>query len=227
MVKALLTAPFPYFGGKSRACAPVWGAFGDVKNYVEPFCGSAAMLLGAPEGKRVETINDADGFVANFWRAVSKDDAAVAEAMDWPVNECVPAGTLISTPGGDIPIEQITAGMIVLGESNGKVVETMVLATKQSEASEFYGVGSLRLTGNHPVWTKEHGYLDAGNLASGMTVRVIDWPNNKLDLVMLKCNDGKQSLGNLCTDRPTDESNSLCGRDVPKKTTIQHGVLLI
>ena len=87
MSKDTLTAPFPYFGGKSRACAQVWAAFGEVKNYVEPFCGSAAMLLGAPDGKRVETINDADGFVANFWRSVSKDDAAVAEAMDWPVNE--------------------------------------------------------------------------------------------------------------------------------------------
>ena len=216
-----LEAPFPYFGGKSGAVAEVWAAFGPVKNYVEPFAGSAAMLLGAPPGKRIETINDADGMVANFWRAIAHDPDAVARAADWPVNECVPAGTLISTPGGDIPIEQITAGMVVLGESNGKVVETMVLAAKQSEASEFYGVGSLRLTGNHPVWTKEHGYLDAGNLASGMTIRVIDWPNNKLDLVMLKCNDGKQSLGNLCIDRPTDESNSLCGRDVPKKTTLQ------
>ena len=87
MSKDTLTAPFPYFGGKSLACAQVWAAFGEVKNYVEPFCGSAAMLLGAPEGQRVETINDADGFVANFWRAVSKDDAAVAEALDWPVNE--------------------------------------------------------------------------------------------------------------------------------------------
>ena len=87
MSKDTLTAPFPYFGGKSLACAQVWAAFGEVKNYVEPFCGSAAMLLGAPEGRRVETINDADGFVANFWRAVSKDDAAVAEALDWPVNE--------------------------------------------------------------------------------------------------------------------------------------------
>ena len=87
MSKDTLTAPFPYFGGKSRACAQEWAAFGEVKNYVEPFCGSAAMLLGAPEGQRVETINDADGFVANFWRAVSKDDAAVAEALDWPTNE--------------------------------------------------------------------------------------------------------------------------------------------
>ena len=86
-IAGTLAAPFPYFGGKSLACSTVWQAFGDVDNYVEPFCGSAAMLLGAPEGRRVETINDADGFVANFWRAVSKDDAAVAEALDWPTNE--------------------------------------------------------------------------------------------------------------------------------------------
>jgi site-specific DNA-adenine methylase len=82
-----LAAPFPYFGGKALACETVWSALGAVDNYVEPFAGSAAMLLGAPEGKRVETINDADGFVANFWRAVAKDAAAVAEHADWPTNE--------------------------------------------------------------------------------------------------------------------------------------------
>jgi DNA adenine methylase len=82
-----LAAPFPYFGGKALACEPVWAAFGDVDNYVEPFAGSAAMLLGAPDGKRVETINDADGFVANFWRATANDCEAVAAHADWPCNE--------------------------------------------------------------------------------------------------------------------------------------------
>lgn len=82
-----LQAPFPYFGGKSKAAETVWPAFGVVDNYVEPFAGSAAMLLTAPDGKRTETINDFDGFVANFWRAVSHDPDAVAHAADWPVNE--------------------------------------------------------------------------------------------------------------------------------------------
>lgn len=82
-----LAAPFPWFGGKSGACAQVWAAFGDVANYVEPFAGSAAMLLGAPDGKRIETINDADGFVANFWRAIAHDPEAVAHHADWPCNE--------------------------------------------------------------------------------------------------------------------------------------------
>jgi hypothetical protein len=82
-----LAAPFPWFGGKSGACEVVWQAFGEVQNYVEPFAGSAAMLLGAPDGKRIETINDADGFVANFWRAVHADPEAVAHHADWPCNE--------------------------------------------------------------------------------------------------------------------------------------------
>lgn len=82
-----LQAPFPYFGGKSKAAPVVWAAFGDVKAYVEPFAGSAAMLLAAPDNQRVEAINDADGLLANFWRAVAHDPDAVAHHADWPVNE--------------------------------------------------------------------------------------------------------------------------------------------
>src|SRR5574337_1199742 len=47
----------------------------------------AGGLLGRPSAGKVETLNDADGFVANFWRAVSLDAEAVAEAADWPCNE--------------------------------------------------------------------------------------------------------------------------------------------
>jgi hypothetical protein len=61
-IAGTLAAPFPYFGGKANACEQVWAAFGAVDNYVEAFAGSAAMLLGAPDGKRIATINDADGF---------------------------------------------------------------------------------------------------------------------------------------------------------------------
>jgi site-specific DNA-adenine methylase len=77
----------PYFGGKFLAVEQVWQAFGEVQNYVEPFAGSAAMLLNAPEGKRIETINDFDGFVANFWRAIHADPEAVANHADWQCNE--------------------------------------------------------------------------------------------------------------------------------------------
>jgi DNA adenine methylase len=83
----MLKAPFPWFGGKSRVADIVWDRFGDVANYVEPFFGSGAVLLARPHPPRIETVNDLDCMVANFWRAVQADPEAVAQWCDWPVNE--------------------------------------------------------------------------------------------------------------------------------------------
>lgn len=80
--------PFPYFGGKSRVAHIVWKALGNVKNYVEPFFGSGAVLFLRPHPPGIETVNDADGLLSNFWRSVQKDPETVAEHADWPVNEC-------------------------------------------------------------------------------------------------------------------------------------------
>lgn len=82
-----LKAPFPWFGGKSRVAHLVWERFGDVPNYVEPFFGSGAVLLARPHSPRVETVNDKDCYLSNFWRSVQHDPEAVAYYADWPVNE--------------------------------------------------------------------------------------------------------------------------------------------
>lgn len=84
-----LRAPFPWFGGKRRVADVVWRAFGpSINNYVEPFAGSLAVLLARPGGAgKIETVNDRDRYLANFWRAVSADPEAVARHADWPVNE--------------------------------------------------------------------------------------------------------------------------------------------
>ena len=82
-----LRAPFPWYGGKSLAAPLVWRAFGNVPNYVEPFFGSGAVLLARPHAPKVETVNDKDGMISNFWRAVQKDPEEVARWCDYPVNE--------------------------------------------------------------------------------------------------------------------------------------------
>ncbi len=86
-----LKSPFIYFGGKSSVADEIWNAFGDVDNYVEPFFGSGAVLLVRPRWtlgiRYTETVNDADGFLANFWRALQSDPEGVAYHADWPVNE--------------------------------------------------------------------------------------------------------------------------------------------
>ena len=88
-MSAPLAAPFPYFGGKRRAAPIVWQALGDPAGYVEPFAGSAAVLLARPSfnGRRVETINDADGWLVNAWRAIQLDPGAVARHAFGPVAE--------------------------------------------------------------------------------------------------------------------------------------------
>lgn len=83
-----LKPPFPYFGGKSSEADVVWQHFGSVHTYIEPFCGSAAMLLARPDDPpfQREIVNDFDGNIANFWHSVKYSPEQVAEYADWPVN---------------------------------------------------------------------------------------------------------------------------------------------
>lgn len=84
-----MKVPFPYFGGKSTVAHIVWSALGDVGHYIEPFAGSAAVLLNRPDydpQQHVETINDADAMIANVWRAIRQDPDGVARYCDWPVS---------------------------------------------------------------------------------------------------------------------------------------------
>ena len=79
-----LSAPFPYYGGKSRWADDVWHRFGKPDVYSEPFAGSLAVLLACPNPARSEIVCDTNGFICNFWRAVSADPESVAEAADYP-----------------------------------------------------------------------------------------------------------------------------------------------
>lgn len=84
-----LRAPFPYFGGKRLVASRVWELLGDPGHYIEPFAGSAAVFLARPEtdGFKMETLNDADGWVVNLWRALQHDPEKVASYCVGPVTE--------------------------------------------------------------------------------------------------------------------------------------------
>lgn len=56
-------------------------------NYVESFAGSLAVLLARPHEPRIETCNDRDCYLANFWRSLQHDPEKIAHYADWPVNE--------------------------------------------------------------------------------------------------------------------------------------------
>lgn len=81
-----LRAPFVYFGGKRSIAADVWARLGRPKQYIEPFCGSAAVLLAAPSPASLEVVGDTNGFIANFWRCVRYQPAEAARWADYPVS---------------------------------------------------------------------------------------------------------------------------------------------
>lgn len=81
-----MTPCFVYPGGKREVVDIVWKRFGDVQNYNEPFAGSLAVMLGRPFPIRTETVNDANPYITNFYRAVKHEPKAVAFWADNPVN---------------------------------------------------------------------------------------------------------------------------------------------
>lgn len=64
-----MKAPFPYYGGKTRIAPWIAGHLPEHRVYVEPFCGSGAVLFAKPESA-FEIINDVDGNVVNFFKTL-------------------------------------------------------------------------------------------------------------------------------------------------------------
>ncbi len=82
---------------------------------------------------------------------------------------CCPAGTLISTPSGQVPIEQIQVGDKVYAYNNSseQLEEALVGNTYHRHSDEVFEIqiGSevLVVTGEHPVMTRR-GWVEAKDL---------------------------------------------------------------
>lgn len=62
----------PYHGGKGRLAAWIVDLMPAHRVYLEPFAGSAAVLLAKPRSTH-EILNDVDGNVVNFYRVLRED----------------------------------------------------------------------------------------------------------------------------------------------------------
>lgn len=91
-----------YFGSKVRAAARIVDLLPEHDGYVEPFCGSLAVLLAKPpRAGRFETVNDLDQDLMTFWRVLRErpDDlervcaltphSRAEYAACWPITEDV------------------------------------------------------------------------------------------------------------------------------------------
>lgn len=72
--------PLTYYGGKQRLAAQIASLMPPHRVYLEPFAGGAAVLFAKPQAER-ETLNDLDGTIVRFWRALRDRPDELAAAV--------------------------------------------------------------------------------------------------------------------------------------------------
>lgn len=71
--------PIIYAGAKVTLASRIAALFPPHGHYVEPFCGSLAVLLAKPPSD-METVNDLDGALMSFWRVLRDRPEELARA---------------------------------------------------------------------------------------------------------------------------------------------------
>lgn len=72
--------PLTYYGGKQRLAQQLVALMPPHRVYLEPFAGGAATLFAKPRAER-ETLNDLDGTIMRFWRALRERPDELAAAV--------------------------------------------------------------------------------------------------------------------------------------------------
>lgn len=77
-----MRTPLTYYGGKQRLAGQIVALMPQHRVYLEPFAGGAAVFFAKPRAER-ETLNDVDGLLVRFWRALRDrpDELAAAVAQ--------------------------------------------------------------------------------------------------------------------------------------------------
>lgn len=76
-----MRTPLTYYGGKQKLAGQIVPLFPSHRVYLEPFAGGAAVLFAKPRAER-ETLNDLDGTVMRFWRALRDRPDELAAALE-------------------------------------------------------------------------------------------------------------------------------------------------
>lgn len=94
-------------------------------------------------------------------------------------SHCHSAGTLIETPAGGVPVEELRVGDRVLSWESGRLGVSTVSAFEKKRVGRrrlleiVSPAGKLMLTDDHPVWVQKRGWVAAGEVRCGEALRVL------------------------------------------------------
>ncbi len=145
--------------------------------------------LATVETRQAEPLETVGGYQENGRAAydVAPDSLLAAEGEAGAITEetaaspyCFAAGTIVSTPNGDVNIEDIKTGDSVYAYDfeGHKVVEEAVEKTHQNFTYHWVevevGGGTIQATKSHPFWVEsEQRWFKAVDLKVGMEVRLL------------------------------------------------------
>lgn len=120
-----IRAPFPWFGGKGSAKikAAILAALPPHTHYVEPFGGGASILIAKPRCK-VETYNDVNRGLVNFFRVLADPDyfgKFMARAVLLPRSRELYEEFLRTWPAIHDPVEQAIRWYYIARQSFGGI----------------------------------------------------------------------------------------------------------
>lgn len=143
-------------------------------------------LNAKPAEKWQGSVEDGIAYIKSFERVVIhprckhtadefrlysyKTDRLTNEVLPVPLdknNHCIAEGTLIRTINGDIPIEKIKVGDLVLTRKGFKRVLGSAITGESREILEIStGSEVLKCTAEHRIYTKNRGFVEAQNLTT-------------------------------------------------------------
>jgi hypothetical protein len=98
-----------------------------------------------------------------------------------PIKNSFSADTTVATANGDVPISQIVVGdkVLAFNEATGKTGEYAVTATMDHIDPVIVHLTidgeRIETTPEHPFYTQERGWVDAGELQVGEHIHTADW----------------------------------------------------
>lgn len=115
----------------------------------------------------VEDVFDVDPRVVTRGRRVG---------AAWFSPDCFPAGTLVLTTDGYLPIEQIAEGDFVLTHKGRYRPVTAVMSTRKTvDSIRGHGHPGLRVSSEHPIYVRTEKFADAQWMRAGGVERGMFW----------------------------------------------------
>jgi DNA adenine methylase len=129
-----ISSPITYHGGKSHLSAKIVGYFPEHQTYVEPFGGSAAVLL-AKEPSKVEVYNDLNGQLVNLFQVLR--DTTLYRKLQRALDHTRYARTefLLSKEPTDDPVESARRFIIRQRQSYGGLGKQWAYCVGNSQGS--------------------------------------------------------------------------------------------